>query len=498
MLNIGNRRECFFDDYLLDKAHTTATLQLHKPVRNRVLLELDRPWEGPQVYFPCMVWAKDKWQMYYVCQHGSIRYVGYAESRDGLHWERPDLGLVEFAGSRHNNLVLGEEQFSAFEFEGFDNMSVIYDENPHCPEDERYKMTCMWYGHAALIMLMSADGIHFTKSRVLTDDGAFDSANRIVWSPAHNKYFCYFRGEHDQAPGGDVMDRSFTDAVARTLYDTERFLMREPGDGTASFVRDVRVMSSEDGVHWTPQQLIKTTGRDYQLYTNGVFPYPRAPHLLIALPMRYVERKDWTPAYEELCGTQSRRQRMEKMARFGLAISDGLFMCSRDGVQFTKYDEALLPPPPENPEAFVYGDGQAAPALLEVPSAIPGAESEYMILIRENFRSVTSPNKFVGYTLRKDGFVSLHAGGEPLQAVTKEFIYDGTQLYANMATSARGSVYFTLSDGQETYTSYEMFGNATDKRIRFPDEEAVARLSGKPVVLTVQMMDSDLYAIRFG
>ena len=52
-------------------------------------------------------------------------------------------------------------------------------------------------------------------------------------------------------------------------------------------------------------------------------------------------------------------------------------------------------------------------------------------------------------------------------------------------------------DGEE-YTSYEIFGNATDKRIRFPDEGGVARLSGKPVTLTVRLFDADLYAIRFG
>ncbi|MBE6778102.1 MAG: hypothetical protein E7541_01800 [Ruminococcaceae bacterium] len=498
MLTIANRRECFFDDYLLDTQRTTATRQVHKPVRGPVLMVLDKPWEGNNVYFPCAIYAQGWWKLYYVCQHGSERYVGYAESADGLHWERPDLGLVDFRGDTHNNFILSMQQLKEFDFAGFDNMSVTYDDNPACPEDERYKMACMWYGHAALIMLMSSDGIHFTKSRVLTDDGAFDSANRVFWSQAHQQYFCYFRGEHDQAPGGDVMDRSFTDAVANALYDPERFLMREPGDGTASFMRDVRVMTSPDGIRWTPQQLIKTTGNDYQLYTNGVFPYPRAPHLLVAFPMRYVERKSWTPAYDELCGREDRLIRMNKMARFGLAISDGLFMCSRDGLQFTKYDEAILPPPPENPNGFVYGDGQAAPALIEVPAAIPGAESEYMLILRENFRSVVSPNQLVGYTIRKDGFVSLHAAGDPVEAVTKPFIYDGSRLYMNLQTSARGSVVVTLTGAEESVTSCAMFGNATDKRIRFEDDGAVARLAGKPVTLTLQMTDCDVYAIRFG
>src|SRR5262245_54355903 len=36
---------------------------------------------------------------------GSPRHVGYAYSEDGVHWQRPMLGLIEFAGSRENNLI---------------------------------------------------------------------------------------------------------------------------------------------------------------------------------------------------------------------------------------------------------------------------------------------------------------------------------------------------------------------------------------------------------
>lgn len=72
----------------------------------------------------------------------------------------------------------------------------------------------------------------------------------------------------------------------------------------------------------------------------------------------------------------------------------------------------------------------------------------------------------------------------------------GREKYVCYAES-RGGAYFTLASKDEVYRSYEIFGNATDKRIRFEDEAAVARLAGKPVTLTVEMLDCDLYAIRF-
>jgi hypothetical protein len=65
------------------------------------------------------------------------RPVAYAESTDGIHWTRPDLGLVEFRGSRHNNLVsvepAGEPYARAFDF-----VAVWLD--PDDRPDRRYKM----------------------------------------------------------------------------------------------------------------------------------------------------------------------------------------------------------------------------------------------------------------------------------------------------------------------------------------------------------------------
>ena len=45
MINISNRRECFFDNYLIDENKTTAEKRLHKSTRRAVLMELNDPWE---------------------------------------------------------------------------------------------------------------------------------------------------------------------------------------------------------------------------------------------------------------------------------------------------------------------------------------------------------------------------------------------------------------------------------------------------------------------
>ncbi len=329
-------------------------------------------------------------------------------------------------------------------------------------------------------------------------DGEFDSQNRAFYSKEHEKYFSFFRSEHTPEDKVPLIDFSYTDRDASALFDPETFMLRAPGKGTHRMMRDVRVMESEDFIHWSKPKMIEYTGKPFQLYFNTIFPYPRAPHLFIGFPLRYVERKAWTKNYDELCGREDRLERMKKLARFGLAVSDGLFICSRDGYHFEKYDEALLPPPPENPEAFVYGDGTAQPVLIETPSEFPGEENEYTLILRESFRPTKDGyNRLVRYTIRLDGFVSLHAGGEEKTVVTKEFIYNGDELFANLATSARGHIYFTLRSGKESYTSVEIFGNATHRRIRFEDDEAIQKLCGEPVTLEIKLYDADLYSIKF-
>lgn len=500
MIDIGNRLECFFDTFLIDEENTTAERRLNKPIRREVLLTMDQPWEGRYTTMFSVIFAEGKWRMYYNTVLSSAeKFVCYAESTDGLHWERPALGMIDFRGSKENNIILDIEAVRQFDFNGFDNLSVFYDENPDCPADEKYKMICWWMGHASLIALFSADGIHFTKSRFMTDEGEFDSQNRAFYSAAHKKYFAFFRGEHEASEEILPIDFSYTDKAASALYDPEKFLLREPGKGTYRLVRDIRVMESEDFVHWSKPEPITYSGAHFQLYNNVVFPYPRAPHLLIGFPLRYVERKEWTKNYDELCGKEGRLERMKKaIARMGLAITDGLFVCSRDGYDFEKYDEAILPPPAENPESFVYGDGTAVPVLIEVSSDIPGADNEYMLILRESFRpGKDGHNKLVKYTSRLDGFVSYHAGGNRCEVVTKEFIYRGKELFANVATSARGYARFTIQSEETSFSSVEIFGNAVHKRIRFENDQAIASLCGKAVKLRIELYDADLYSIQF-
>ena len=179
MLRIGSRRECFFDSFLINEEKTTAESRLHRPVAHEVVLACDKPWETRGMTYENFFYDEEcgKYRLYYLGREAlteSLRgeqiRVCYAESCDGLHWKKPDLGICDFKGSKENNILL-DDKTAPF----YDNFFVFKDENPACPPDRKYKAIGD-YLHT-LTCFYSADGLHFKVGHSITDKGSFDSLN---------------------------------------------------------------------------------------------------------------------------------------------------------------------------------------------------------------------------------------------------------------------------------------------------------------------------------
>ena len=115
-IDIGSRRELMIDDHLIGSMSDSLRLQVHKPVRRNVVLVTDSPWEGNACLYSSVFHDGERFRMYYTASHyvnrkGRIelphgRLLCYAESVDGIHFTKPKLNLVEFAGSKENNIIL--------------------------------------------------------------------------------------------------------------------------------------------------------------------------------------------------------------------------------------------------------------------------------------------------------------------------------------------------------------------------------------------------------
>ncbi|MCK5806204.1 MAG: hypothetical protein KAI66_25455, partial [Lentisphaeria bacterium] len=175
-IDIGTHRELFVDDFLIERMEGVR-LQLHRPVPREVAVVHDTDWEGNTCGYHTVFQDGDLYRMYYrgahVARHTTRQshpqLTCYAESKDGIHWVKPDLGLFEFNGSKANNIVwagVGTHNFAPFK-----------DTNPDCSPEARYKALGSMKG--GLAAFASADGIHWRqtgKTPVITK-GAFDSQN---------------------------------------------------------------------------------------------------------------------------------------------------------------------------------------------------------------------------------------------------------------------------------------------------------------------------------
>jgi hypothetical protein len=108
------------------------------------------------------------------------------------------------------------------------------------------------------------------------------------------------------------------------------------------------------------------------------------------------------------------------------------------------------------------------------------------------------------YTIRLDGFVSLHAplaGGE---LTTRPIIFSGEELELNYATSAAGGVRVEIQDadgrpldGFTLAEAEELYGDSTAELAQWKNGKSVASLAGRPVKLRFVVRDGDVYSYRF-
>ena len=105
----------FADDYLVEDLEQVWR-SLNRPSKHaeNPLVKPDSPWEGYLALQPGTVIFDEEervFKMWYNALGHERRpevqdFLCYATSQDGIHWQKPNLGLVEFQGSKKNNIIL--------------------------------------------------------------------------------------------------------------------------------------------------------------------------------------------------------------------------------------------------------------------------------------------------------------------------------------------------------------------------------------------------------
>ena len=106
-------KQLFLDDHAVERTYAIERT-LHQPDRKGAVLRRDRAMGQVRVAsWSVPIWNPDKdlWEWWYNGHYGETDayFNHYATSTDGVHWEKPPLGLYEWQGSKDNNIALDPE-----------------------------------------------------------------------------------------------------------------------------------------------------------------------------------------------------------------------------------------------------------------------------------------------------------------------------------------------------------------------------------------------------
>jgi hypothetical protein len=166
-----------FDDYSIPFTYGLR-LNLHAGEKHGVVVPLggpDAPDSDMVELYGSVIRVDGEFRMWYMgrnfktddFQHGPFR-ICYATSRDGVKWTKPDLNLVEFLGSRKNNLVMQTDKDGNQTAIRAQSILVLHE--PDDPDiDRRFKMMIETEGpyppNASGRAFFSPDGIRWTPSK---------------------------------------------------------------------------------------------------------------------------------------------------------------------------------------------------------------------------------------------------------------------------------------------------------------------------------------------
>ena len=478
-INIGNTRQVFWDDYIVDNDKTTAVQQVMHPTQKESVFEFDQKNERFSISYPCIVKDDKGYKMYYQPWYEDLHpCVSVIESTDGITWHKPHLNIFDLPDFEENNVVIDHAK---------DGIFVFYDTNPNCPKEEKYKAI----GSAkmlhpdgetktSLCCYVSPDGYHFTLSHPMTRYGTFDSLNTAMWDG--KRYVCYYRSFHNiiGVDNSEILDIG-------QIYSHSKMW--------SYATRDIRVIYSDDFRNWTKPELISfDDGLDIPLYTNNIELYPRA-NIFIGFPVRYNERKELNENIAQMPSYPGKKKSSEIVEdRTGRVSTDCVFICSRDGKNWHRFNEAFMTPGYENEHNWVYGD------CYQSYSMIDSGKEYYNIYTIDRHFSFGYAKPLTRYEIRKDGFACYASSSKESVLVTKPIIFEGNTLHLNFETSAYGNIYVSVLDenGNELSNgeSVEVYGNNIDRKVVFKNFD-FSSVEGKPVRLKFRMTDAKLYSMIF-
>lgn len=458
VLEIGDRKLLSLDPSFLERAEN-VTLTFHQPTkadRNPVLAPTE-PWEGEHITYGTVLFDPEErvFKMWYQTFSDSAyaagdykrtSYICYAQSRDGLRWEKPKLGLIEFQGSKENNIVL--EGYGHYILDG---CAVIRD--PADPDPRRrYKL--VFYdtvapGKEGICAAFSPDGIHWEK----------DERNPLF--EGHYTVYAF----RDESRG--------TYVVLHKTYLLPRGVASTPTVRMGMGVRVVVLRESPDFFTWSPPIIVLRPDEgdppDVDFYGMAAVPYDG---LFIGLLNIFhnndrVMEIELTWSRDHIFWYRTRRT----------------FLPTGPRGAFDSYMVVARPPLVVGDQIWIYYSARNAPHYLPERKA-------------EQRGSVGLAR------LRLDGFAAWKAGPTEGMLLTKPLRLQGDRLFLNARTDPQGYLIVEVLDRagrpMEGFARSEAIpfqGDAVRHEVQWSTGRTLRDLRGHVVRFRLWLKHAELYAL---
>lgn len=484
---IGNRTCLFFDDrFIAEQSGLKRIWHQGKP-QPEPIIKPDHPWESWLCLYGSAFFDPEAkvYRMYYEsvirpCRPESGKrsctyYTCYAESKDGKHWIKPELGLVEDLGSKANNIVVGR---------GCALPNVFIDPLEKNPAG---RIKAFTYGvesnSNSRALYQSADGIHWSYVNSVglpayadPAEGCPSDTNVVIWDKLQQRYMADIRAlsHHQVSASKDGKRRGIGISISQTL---------DIAKGTP-----VKLVLRADDLD---DQKVAKMSQDAakpdwaELYVMPFFTYGN--HYIGLLSLLY--------CIDVSVGAGKAKNGSDNGG------GDLQLTFSHEGLEWHRQpDRATLIEPSGEPGLFGTYAMSNPPLELGDELWIYYTEANGAHPLKEFSKSITQIRAAVW---RKDGFVSLDCDGKG-NFTTKPLLLQGSALLLNFKTQNNGAVRVALLDEQgKVLPGFDLKdcdllkGDSVAQRVTWGKQADLFSLRGKPVCLRIECEKSRLWSFRF-
>ncbi len=454
-IDVGEGKQLFVDDLFFASSEHVA-LHVHPAVKTgEYSVVSDRPWEDATLNWFSVMDDAGTYRMWYECYDvegwptADDTSFCYAESADGIHWNKPPLGLFDYHGSTDNNILfrqIGDEGARS----RVHGAGVFKDLD--APPEARYKAVSqgLFTGFDPpyrIAGMESPDGLHWTRLPQPICDVFADSQYSAFRDEGAEQYVLFGRvAGHGRAIG----------RTASPTFDR--------------FEAPTLVLQTDDN-----------DPPDSDLYNPAACEYPYADGVYLMFPSLYRHSTDTLDVHLAVSRDGIHWSWPERGKAFVALGGDGAF------------DSGSL----YMGQGMIRGGNELW--LYYGGSPLKHNETDLDALAKAENRRVYSR-----VVSRLDGFVSVDAGDEEGGFVTPLLAFRGTTLHVNAKTDAAGEIRVGLLDtagsplaGHALDDCIPIRGDHIETAVTWQGGSSRFDVDGKPVKLTVRMKNASLFAFQF-